>query len=141
MKLPRSRAALGALMLVGLLGLTFSAPALAKKRDRLKLTAPATAIAGEGFTVHMTGFSVKPANLVTEYESKADCAVAFHPANAIAGTGGGSLQLHPGRHGKSFSFTFEPTEQTPGLYHICAYLIYGHKTYARATGKTDVQAL
>jgi hypothetical protein len=48
--------------------------------------------------------------------------------------------VHPGKHGKKFSFALEPTETAAGVYHACAYLIHGHKTYARATGKTDTTA-
>lgn len=126
----------GAMALAGLLGLVFSTPALAKQRNRMVLTAPATNTAGEGFVIHISGFVVAPVNTFTEYLSRAGCPAAFHSANSV-GNQGGSEQLHPGKHGRRFSIAFEPTMATPGLYHICAYLIYRNKTYARATGQSD----
>jgi hypothetical protein len=125
-----------AVTVVGLLGLVFSAPALARPRNRVKLTVPAKNTAGEAFPIHMSGFIVAPANVLTYYESKASCPVAFHTAKAV-GNQPGAAQFHPGKRGRPFSVTIEPSETTPGIYHICAYLINGHKTYARATGQTD----
>jgi hypothetical protein len=127
---------LGAITLASLVGAAFSAPALAKQRNRLKLTAPATNTAAEAFMIHFSGFVASPADLLTSYVSKRGCPTAFHPAAAV-GNQPGSEELHPGKHGKRFSITIEPSETTLGLYHICAYLIHGHKTYARATGKSQ----
>jgi hypothetical protein len=74
---------LGAITLTGLLALAFSAPALAKQRDRLELTAPATNTAGEAFVIRISGFVVAPANTFTYYISQAGCPAAFHTANSV----------------------------------------------------------
>ena len=131
---------LGAMALVGVLWAALSAAALAKQRDQLKLTAPGTNTAGEAFPIHMSGFVIGPANTLTYYLSRSSCPVAFHTAQAVGNQPGAELVNH-GKRGKRFSVTIEPSETTPGVYHICAYLISGHRTYARATGKTDTQPL
>jgi hypothetical protein len=130
---------LGAIAFACLVGGQSTAPAWAASRNSLKLTAPGTTTAGEAFPVHLSGFVVAPADVLTYYVSKAGCPAAFHTANSV-GNVGGSLQLHPGKHGRKFSETVEPSETTPATYNICAYLIHGKRTYARATGKTETVA-
>jgi hypothetical protein len=130
---------IGVLTLASLLA-AFGAAAMAKQRDQLKLTVPPRNTAGEGYQIHVHGFAVAPADTLTYYISEAGCPAAFHIPDSV-GKQPGSLVVHPGKHGKKFSFTLEPTETTPALYHVCAYLIHGHKTYARATAKTDTTPL
>jgi hypothetical protein len=126
------------LTLAGLLAVS-GGSALAGQRDKLKLTVPAKNTVGEGFPIHVSGFAVAPADTFTYYISKSSCPAGFHIRDSIDKQPG-SLLVHPGKRGKRFSFAFEPTETTAGVYHVCAYLIHGHKTYARATGKTDTVA-
>jgi hypothetical protein len=130
---------IGALTLASLLA-GFGAFAVAKQRDQLKLTVPAKTTAGYGFPIHVFGFALAPVDTLTSYVSKGSCPAAFHIRDAI-GKQAGSELVHPGKHGRKFSFALEQTETTPGVYHICAYLIHGHKTYARATAKTDTAPL
>lgn len=137
--MPRRLIVLGAVGLASLLAAAVSASAATSPRNSVRLTLPATNTAGEAFPVHIVGFVLAPANELVYYISMASCPVAFHTANAV-GNEPGAEQLQPGKHGKNFSTTIEPSETTLGTYHFCAYLIGGQKTYARATGKTQTVA-
>jgi hypothetical protein len=129
---------LGVAALVGLL--TLSAVALAKTRDRLTLKVPGKTTENEAFPVHLSGVIVSPANTLVYYTAKSACPLAYTVAEA-APHQPGAEQYHGGTRGRRFSLTIEPTDTEPGIYHVCAYLIYGHRTYARATGQTDTVAL
>jgi hypothetical protein len=124
-------AVLGAGMIAGLLAL--SAPALARRAsgNRVTVKAPATVAPGFGFMVRVSGFASRPADTLVLFKASAKvrCPNTYKRALGVANSVG-SLLLHPGKHGRRFSFKTGFMATTAGVNYICAYVVYRFKTYA-----------